>query len=818
MTDPATPPLAPPAHDAPPLAWALYYLRAGLGVPLPIRSPGEAEAFAAWEIGRWDAENPQATDAERDDHYRRTLARAGKSPMIEWRGGMWVTRPPTEDQVAAWFGGHPERRIFLLCGPGTGLTAIDVDTYKGGEPEPWASLASIVVETPSGGLQAWFAEAEVPTDSERLGPGLDRRGRGGGVAAPSGSATPGRAFVRFKLPLAPFPAEALADARPAGPAPPGLVVPAGPLSTMAQVLRGPCPDGTRTESAKELVGMLCRPRPVPVDAAAEVLALLEQRFADLPPEALSILRAGWADALASPAVRGEPLVVAVVEAWAAMRCTPPWRPSNGSTPGEVASSLWRTASSAEAARLLVPPPPAQPLTPPSTAAPAGQPPDPPSTAAPARQPDDPALRYWAPREGDRYTLARYRERRAQGRISVARLPAWCNRADAPHDLSPWGHGLGRWIDRAIGGLRPGRVSILGARKAKSGKTAFVHQLASGLAMLSAERELAGGDAPLILTAWVTEMDLDDLPERGLARHLGVSQSTFQGDPDPLEADLVDAYLAAEERGEGDLYSRARHRFTRLVEIGELLRGSPPDYPPRKDGPELLASVEALVERAAQQLEQETGRRVWRFVVIDPYQRRAEEGLEATEGETSIGKLIRGLADRPRPHLAPHEGEVTKWIVMMTSDATKASATDEIDPTLPPDIVVTSTLRGSYAVTHHADVTMAIDVESGPADQDERPAKLYVGVTRGAPGSERPLPLRYYRSLGRFVAVDPTPQAQPPAQPPPGSQGPAPDGGVDTGGGAVFINGPCSDNPPAPRKGRGSHLTAEARRRRQQGGT
>lgn len=807
-------PLPLPAHDAPPLAWALYYLRAGLGIPLPIRSPAEAQAYAEWNMREWDAAHPQATDPERDEHFRKTLARALKAPMVEWRGGMWVARPPTEDQVATWFGGHPERRVFLLCGPGTGLTAIDVDTYKGGDPAPWLDLASVVVETPSGGLQLWFAEAEVPTDSERLAPGVDCRGRGGGVAAPSGLASPGRAFVRLKLPLRPFPAEALRDApapaQPAGPHALGVVLPTASLSTLAQVLRGPCPDGTRNSGAKEIVGMLCRARPVPVDAQAELLALLDQRFADLPPDALSILRAGWADALASPLPRGEALVVAVVEAWATLRCAPAWHPSSGSSAGEVAASLWRHASAEEAARALVPPPPVVQAAPPEPQPPAvqGQP------AAP--QPDDPALRYWAPREADRYTLQRWRERRAQGRISVARLPPWRARADTPHDHSPWGHGLGRWIDRAIGGLRPGRVIILGARKAKSGKTAFVHQLASGLAMLSAERELAGGDLPLILTVWVTEMDLDDLPERGLARHLGVSQSTFQGDGDPLEMDRVDDYLVAEQRGEGDLYSRARARFTRLVEIGELLRGSPPDYPPRKDGPELMASVEALVERAAQQLEQETGRRVWRFLVVDPYQRRTEEGLEATEGETGIGKLVRNLADKPRPHLAPHDGESTKWIVVMTSDATKASATDEIDPTLPPDIVVTSTLRGSYAVTHHADVTMAIDVEGGPADQDERPAKLYVGVTRGAPGSERPLPLRYWRSLGRFVAVDPSPPT--PAGPVGPTPPPQPQDGADASNGATsFIMQPPSRQAGrgGPRGGgRGQHLTRQGRAARQ----
>ena len=61
-----TPTNQPPAHDAPVLAWALFYFRNGLGIPLPIRSPEEAAAFAEWETRRWAAEHPQATDAERE--------------------------------------------------------------------------------------------------------------------------------------------------------------------------------------------------------------------------------------------------------------------------------------------------------------------------------------------------------------------------------------------------------------------------------------------------------------------------------------------------------------------------------------------------------------------------------------------------------------------------------------------------------------------------------------------------------------------------------------------------------------------------------
>lgn len=745
--------LAPPPDSARVAAWALWYLRNRVGIPLPIRDPEEADEFAAWDLRRWDEGHPDATDVERDAHYRKTLARAHKSPMVRWAGGIWVAEPPTETQVEAWFEEHPARRIFLLTGPGTGLAVIDVDTYKGGDPTPWIGEARTVVETPSGGLQLWYAEADVPTDNDRLGPGVDRRGRGGGVAAPSGSATPGRVFRSFTLPLTSFPASAMA--RPpdvpanmsagTGETPAGFsmaVAPAGSFSTMAEALRGPVGDGHRNAAAKEIVGMLARPRPVPADAIAEALALLaEEGLVGVDP----LSRALWRTALESAAPRPEHLVVALVSAWARRRCSPAWSPAAGAD--GAASSLWRTAITAEAQRAAIPAaPPATPAAP----APA----EPGSATAPATAAeDDPTLRYWAPREGDRYDLQKFRARRRVGRVSIAQLPGWRRRGDTGHDHSPFGHGLGPWLDRAMGGIRPARMILLGARKAKGGKTALMHQLAAGLAMLSVERVDAGGDEPLLLVFWATEMHLDDLAERGLARFLGLSQGVFQGDGRTAELDEVEAYLRDEC---GDLYNRARSRFVRFIEIGKLLQGIPgvEGAEPRRDGPEMLAAIEALVESAAKQVEEETGRKVWRVVVIDPYQRRVEETEDTTKAETAFAKMVRARVD------------ALDWILLLTSDATKASATDEIDPTMPPDIVVTQVTRGSYSMTHQCDVTMAVDVEPAvDQDTDERRALVYVGVTRGARGSDKPLPFRYWRSLGRFVAVDPRPPPPPATAPP-----------------------------------------------------
>jgi len=770
------PPLPPPwiGADAPTeemsnLEVARIYLARGW-IPLPIRSEYEAAEFTEWKVRARKAESPEISDDDLELFRANTYRRSLKSTFVSWSGGRWIASRPTDEQLLDWFEHKPDRGIFLLTGPGTGLTVLDVDTYKGGAPEPWCSLASIVVTTPRGGVQCYFAEAEAPTDNDWPAPGLDRRGAGGGVAAPAGRATPGRAFTRWSPVLVPWPAtelDAVAAAQPPDSAvarkrkvpvtpahPPASSAPLGPprlrlsssaltpLSTMARVLAGPVKDGERTAAAKEIVGMLCRAQPVPDDAAAVLLDMLEQHATGAPPAAQRALRAGWAATLASPVTRAEELVVLVVEAWATLRCDPPWQPSAGPV-AEVAASLWRTASANENAKAKIaalPPPPPAP-------APTPENPD----------PDDPQLAQWCPRESDRYTHVKYRQRLSLGRLSIAKLPGWTCRDhhDLGHSLSVWGHGLGPWLDKAIGGLRPGRLIVLGARKAKGGKTAFLHQLVDGLAMLSVERlDLAGSSAPLLMVVWLTEMDLDDLPERGIARYLGVSQGHFQGD-DPLQTDvdLVDAYFG----NPADKYRRSR-KFVRLVEVGELLRVL-------SDGPALLEYVEELVNGARDLLAAETERQVWPVLVVDPYQRRAENTEETTAAETAIAKLLDTVTDKHG------------WICLVTSDTTKASATDTLDSKLPPDIVCASVMRGSYAMTHVADVTMALDVETGGEHQDERRAAIYVGVTRGAPGADQPIPFRYWRSLGRFVAVDPTPPTPP--SPPPSA------------------NPPDSDNPPAP---------------------
>jgi len=130
------------------------------------------------------------------------------------------------------------------------------------------------------------------------------------------------------------------------------------------------------------------------------------------------------------------------------------------------------------------------------------------------------------------------------RVSVAALPGW---PGGPAH----GQGWGRALDRALGGLVPARVILLGAAGAKAGKTSFLMQLVDGLALLTAERaEGRGGAGPLLPVLVLSEMTPAALTWRTLGRWVGCSSRIFGAAPD-AELDgaegLTDERMAEEER-------------------------------------------------------------------------------------------------------------------------------------------------------------------------------------------------------------------------------------------------------------------------------
>lgn len=83
----------------------------------------------------------------------------------------------------------------------------------------------------------------------------------------------------------------------------------------------------------------------------------------------------------------------------------------------------------------------------------------------------------APTLGDAYGVAQLEHDRERELLTLS---------DLPH-----GHRWGRHLDNILGGIRPGYFLAFGAENAGSGKTAFVMQVADGLALLNAQTVSAG---------------------------------------------------------------------------------------------------------------------------------------------------------------------------------------------------------------------------------------------------------------------------------------------------------------------------------------
>lgn len=115
-----------------------------------------------------------------------------KVPLLEG----WTTVEVSEGEITEWWG-TGSYGIGLVCGPRSGIWALDVDPADGGD-ETLAALEAangalpptVEAMTPRGGrhlLFRWPADGRVvPTNAGQLGPGLDLRGQGGQiVVAPS---------------------------------------------------------------------------------------------------------------------------------------------------------------------------------------------------------------------------------------------------------------------------------------------------------------------------------------------------------------------------------------------------------------------------------------------------------------------------------------------------------------------------------------------------------------------------------------------------------------------------------------------------------
>lgn len=707
-----------------PLTWARFYRSLGW-VPLPIASrrdvPDEAE---------------HATRAKR--------------PMVLWGGGRWIAQPPTDEQLVEWWGEDDGRGIFLLTGPGSGLTVIDLDCYKDGydaeATAAWTAAATVVANTARGGVHLYFAEhPTAKTDNDQRAPGVDIRGKGGGIVAPSGTGS-GRSFVRFELPLTPYPAPAsTSKPTPTATSSAGATFtfkpdPAKPGS-FADVVSTTRRDGTKNSSAKEIIGMLCRRAALPADALAAALGLLDGQAEG------DALRPAWEAALTAPMVRPQGFVVQFLLAWNSLRCDPPW-PDDKVI--QVAASLWRTASSSEA------------TTPDAAAGTPAEPAAPPTVGS-----EDAYFESLSTSGAEGWGIEEIEADFEREPLDWAALPGNLNFAGLPDESVPTGNGIGEWLNEGLGGgLTPGYFLVIGAKRAKGGKTAFMDQALTGLGMAGAKAylaALAGESAgPIMIPFVLSEMPLKDLEQRGAARYIGCDQSIFRrGKAGHLAKGVVawaNKVRISPQQMHRQIQDRMRveARKDSLFNVARRLRRyiSPTRFPEgERLGPKMLERVAAIIRHRRAQVAQETGRDIndiWPILFVDPLQRYGDhEGGDVT----SIDVMLNGL------RTIANDDRV---IVIATSDTNKVSASEgkpaKREEKLLPDAMVAKVTRGTYGIGHIPDAVIAIEVEPGNVSQDpyelERRAQIYVGLSRWSAGSDEPFPYRYFPRSGRFVPVEP----------------------------------------------------------------
>jgi hypothetical protein len=300
-----------------------------------------------------------------------------------------------------------------------------------------------------------------------------------------------------------------------------------------------------------------------------------------------------------------------------------------------------------------------------------------------------ALDREAPTLAALYGHADLQRDQARELVSLEALPPWPDSDEGPCRLPvkrlSAGHGWGTRLDRMLGGgVCPGYMLGIGAASAKAGKTLIAMQIADGLALRSASLLREARPGPLTPVMVLSEMSPQALSWRSLARWTGHDSTIFRAGRSARtlrDPELVDAAWRSAERAldPDSLFGHARSLMRAL-------------WPPLGGGPELLHRVAERLKRWVGDLQEDYSREVWPVVVIDPIQRWQARGAGEVE---ALNELVEVL------------GEVAyagRWVVIVTSDTNKASASGGSDPkkVRTPQEEGAAAFRGSYKLQHLLD--------------------------------------------------------------------------------------------------------------------
>lgn len=315
--------------------------------------------------------------------------------------------------------------------------------------------------------------------------------------------------------------------------------------------------------------------------------------------------------------------------------------------------------------------------------PEGEPMSDPNAPTPANLDDE------APTLASLYGLDQLAADRMRELVQIGSLPHW-PRTGHGEAHTPTGHGWGEHVSEMLGGgIAPGETIAVGASSAGAGKTAFMMQLADGLALqcMHNARRNAGTLTPVLV---LSEMGAPALTWRSLSRWTGASARIYRagrtatgGDS---RADVEAAWVAASRAFAPDP-SDAFGDFGRARAFMRVLQTS------AATGPQTIERAAQLLALWRAELERAQGLPVVPVVVMDPIQRFQGSGPEIDALNATVEALGRA---------AERDG----FIAIVTSDTNKSSATGREEGN--DRERATAAFRGSYKLQHLPVATLYLE--------------------------------------------------------------------------------------------------------------
>lgn len=144
-----------------------------------------------------------------------------KRPLLaSWK--QYQEKPASDEQIELWWTEHPDANVGVVTGKVSGVTVVDIDTYKGGDISKFPE--TYTVRTGNGGYHLYYiyeAGLTISANAYAHLPGVDIRNDGGFVVAPpsvtsyekDGKLAGGAYTIEKNIPFAPFPAHLFPKAR-----------------------------------------------------------------------------------------------------------------------------------------------------------------------------------------------------------------------------------------------------------------------------------------------------------------------------------------------------------------------------------------------------------------------------------------------------------------------------------------------------------------------------------------------------------------------------------------------------------------------------